>query len=200
MESSQLFFTGLGAFTGVFLGVVAGTLVTILTHLWLQRRHEFNQIRNLVFELELNCKKLEGWLEELGRYRNAVNGDSLLRYYGYYKISSGVGVTAHQLHESGLLYKYLSHEHIGQLQEVFTDLSLPGENYMNNQIQQRKQSLQALEQLGQQGQWMLSLKPQVVNDIDFWEGKLRGHENALRSIIGALHIRQLRRVQRSSRR
>jgi hypothetical protein len=36
----QSFVTGLGEFTGVFLGVIAGTAVTILVHLYLQRRGE----------------------------------------------------------------------------------------------------------------------------------------------------------------
>ena len=185
----QSFAAGLGEFSGVFLGVLAGTAVTILVRLYLQRRDEKGQVRNLVFELELNCRKLETWLEELGKYRNAVNGDSLHTYFGYFKLSSTIGVTAFQLHTAGVLYKYLSHEHIGHMQEVFNDLSLPGENYLNNQIQQRKQALADMQRAGQANHWQQYLKPQIVRDIDFWEQKFKLHLNALRSVIEALKTR-----------
>lgn len=177
---------GFGAFTGVFLGVIAGTAVTVLVHHWFYRRNEKMQIKNMKFELELNCRKLEGWLEELNKYRNSVNGDSLHTYFGYYKLSSAIGVATNQLHTSGVLYKYLSHEHIGQIQEVFNDLSLPGENYMNNQISQRKQTLTSLEESGQGELWHKFLKQQVIRDIDFWEQKFKSHLNSLRTIIEGL--------------
>jgi hypothetical protein len=143
----------------------------------------------LVFELELNCRKLEDWLEELGKYRNSVNGDSLHTYFGYFKLSSTIGVTASQLHTAGVLYKYLSHKHIGQMQEVFNELSLSGENYLNNQIQQIKQALAAMQEAGQANLWHQKLKPQVVRDIDFWEQKFKVHLNSLRSVIEAAKVR-----------
>ena len=183
IDYTALFFQGLGQFTGVFLGVVAGTIVTILVHRWFSSRAESNQLRNFIFELELNAKKLEGWLEELTKYRNAVNGDSLLTYFGYFKFSSFIGVTASQLHGSGAIYKYLSHEHIGQLQEVYNTLSINGEHYINNQIEQRKQTLAALKENDQEELWQTWLKPQVVSDINFWEEKLKSHLKSVRSVI-----------------
>lgn len=183
IDYMALFVQGLGQFTGVFLGVIAGTIVTILVHKWFTNRAESNQLGNFKFELELNAKKLEGWLEELTKYRNAVNGDSLLTYFGYFKLSTFIGVTAFQLHGSGAIYKYLSHELIGQLQEVYNELSINGENYINNQIEQRKQTLAALNERGQEGLWQTWLKPQVVNDINFWEERFKSHLKSVRSVI-----------------
>jgi hypothetical protein len=178
-----LFSQGLGQFFGVFLGVIAGTIVTIATQHWLSKRGESNQLKNFKFELELNAKKLESWLEELERYRNSVNGDSLQTYFGYFNLSTFVGVTAIQLSGSGAIYKHLSHELIGQLQEVYNELSLTGENYLNNQIQQRQQTLAALNEDGQQKMWQSWLKPQVVRDIDFWEEKFKSHLKTVKAVI-----------------
>jgi len=181
-----IFAQGLGQFTGVFLGVLSGTIVTILAQRWFAQRAESNQLGNFKFELELNEKKLNAWLEELTKYRNSVNGDSLITYFGYFKFSTFIGVTAFQLHGSGAIYKHFSHELIGKLQEVYNDLSISSENYMNNQIEQRKQALASLKNQGKEDMWQSSLKPQVVRDIDFWEEKLKSHLHTVREVINVI--------------
>lgn len=72
---------------GVFLGVLAGTAVTLLTQWVIQKRNEAQLLRNLKFEFELDIKKIDSWLEEITRYRNAVNGDALHTYFGYFDLS-----------------------------------------------------------------------------------------------------------------
>ena len=181
------FVNGFGQFLGIFLGVIAGTAVTLLVQFWIRKRDEKSQVKNLKFELDLNSSKIEEWLEELAKYRNAVNGDSIQNYFGYFKLSSFIGVTAYQIHQSGLLYKHLSHEHIRQMQEVFNDFSFNGENFLNNQIEQRKQSYAYIQSLGNLQSWQSDLKPLVVRDIDFWEQKFKGHKNTVKSIIEGLN-------------
>ena len=44
---------------GVFLGVLAGTVVTILTQLYFAKRGQIWQTQNLKFELELNVSKID---------------------------------------------------------------------------------------------------------------------------------------------
>ncbi|MBA3017464.1 MAG: hypothetical protein KJ550_09615 [Proteobacteria bacterium] len=183
----SLFIHGLGQFTGVFLGVLAGTAVTLLVQFLIRKKDEKNQIENLRFELEINLKKIHEWRDELTKYRNTVNGDSLITYFGYFKLSSFIGVTVFQLHNSGTLYKYLTHELIGQLQEVFNDFSLNGENFLNNQIRQRKDTLVNLNESGNEELWQKQLKPEVVRDIDFWEQKFKTHENTIKNTIQALN-------------
>ena len=56
---------------GVFLGVLAGTAVTILVTLYLARREQTQQTQNLKFELKLNVAKIDTWLAEL-----AARGES----------------------------------------------------------------------------------------------------------------------------
>ena len=89
----------------VFLGVLAGTAVTILTQLYSARRAQTQQTQNLKFELELNVAKIDTWLAELEKYRNAVNGDSLHQWFGYFDLGKVVSVTANAMFASGLLYR-----------------------------------------------------------------------------------------------
>jgi hypothetical protein len=182
-----LFVQGLGQFTGVFLGVIAGTLVTVLTHGHQVNSDEKNQLGNLKFELELNEKKLNAWLDELTTYRNHVNGDSLLTYSGYFNFSTFIGVTAFKLHGSGTIYKYFSHEHIGKLQEVYNGLSIDTENFINNQITQRKQKLAHLDNNQSNEQWQSSFKPEIVSEINFWEKKLKSHLLTVREVISIIN-------------
>ena len=101
---------------GVFLGVLAGTAVTLLAQLVTNRRSQTKKLKNLKFELELNMKKIDRWLEELTKYRNAVNGDALNFYFGYFDLSRAVFITTSDMFLSGLLYKYLNHDDIGKVQ------------------------------------------------------------------------------------
>ena len=92
------------------------------------------QTQNLKFELGLNVSKIDTWLEELEKYRHAVNGDALHNWPGYFDIGKAVSVTANAMFASGLLYKVLDKDDIAALQKLFAELSPAGEQYMNNQL------------------------------------------------------------------
>lgn len=184
MTAAQTFFSGLGQFTGMFLGVVAGTAVTIVANSWTKRSNDKIQVSNLRFELELNRKKTLEWLKEVKRYRDSVNGDAIQNYWGFFKFSSAIGVTMFQMHQSGLLYQYLNHDEIGQLQEIFNDYSINGEQYFNNQITQNRQLF--VSTAAQVGYWQKEVKPRVVSEIDFLENQLSVHLQHLSQIIEKL--------------
>jgi hypothetical protein len=184
MTATQAFFSGLGQFTGIFLGVIAGTAVTIVANSWSKRSNEKTQISNLRFELDLNRKKTIDWLKEVKRYRDSVNGDAIQNYWGFFKFSSAIGVTMFQMHQSGLLYQYLTHDEIGQLQEMFNDYSSTGEQYFNNQITQNRQLF--VNTSAQIGYWQKEIKPKVVSEIDFLENQLNNHLQHLSLIIDKL--------------
>lgn len=156
---------------GVFLGVLAGTAVTLLTQWIIQRRRESQKLKNLKFEFELNIKKIDRWLEEITAYRNAVNGDTLHMYAGYFDLSRFVSVTANDMFLTGLLYRYLDHDDIGNLQVLFSEFSLYGENYLNNQIAQNKANFN---------------KAKAVQDVNFWEKKFKDHKKTLEQILKKL--------------
>ena len=176
------FLQGIGSAVGVFLGVVAGTAVTILAHRFQERRSERRQLRNLSFELQLNVKKINGWLEELARYRNAVNGDNLNNWFGYFDLGKTVSATASAMLASGLLYDTLVHRHVEALQVVFWELSGVGENYMNEQFQAKRDAFNQLRQASNPFLWTNTVKPEAVQLADYWEEKLRGHRAKLEEI------------------
>ena len=169
---------------GVFLGVIAGASVIVLAALVLERRKETQQVRNLRFELELNAGKVDEWLEEINRYRNAVNGDALDTYSGYFDLSRMISVTANSMLQTGVLYKKLTHDQIRQLQMFFSEMFV--EQYMNNQLTQSRQAFEQCRSENRMETWTTSLKPEAVSHVDFWERKFQDHRKALGQIIKSL--------------
>ena len=171
---------------GVFLGVLAGTFVTILTQLYFAKRGQTQQTQNLKFELELNVSKIDTWLEELEKYRHAVNGDALHNWFGYFDIGKGVSVTANAMFASGLLYNVLDKDDIAALQQLFTDLSPDGEQYMNNQLGESRRNFTSLRHEGRMNEWHQTYKPDAVDKANFWEKRFCDHQRKLEEIIGKL--------------
>lgn len=164
---------------GVFLGVVAGVIVMHISQWLNERLKEKQKVKNLKFEFMLNIKKIDSWLEEIGKYRNAVNGDTLQTYFGYFDLSRFVSVTANDMFLSGLLYKYLEHDDIARLQPIYAEFSLPWENMLNQQITTFR------ELAVDYSSWLIT-KPQVVSHVNFWEGKLREHQRTLEEVLKKL--------------
>jgi len=156
---------------GVFLGVLAGTAVTLLTQWIAKIRSEKQRVKNLRFEFELNIKKIERWLQEITHYRNAVNGDALNMYAGYFDLARFVTVTADKMFQAGLLYKYLNYQEIGDLQIIVSEFSLHGDQYLNNQIAQNKAYFD---------------KQKAVSDVNFWEKKFKDHKKTMEDLLNKL--------------
>ena len=161
------FLQGLGFSAGVFLGIVAGTAVTLLVSYCQQRLRDRRQVRNLDFELRMNIKKIDGWLEELDRYRNAVNGDSLHDWFGYFDLRNSVSPTANAMFVSGLMYNTLSHEQIEPLQAVLQELSPVGEETMNGQLRASREEFNRLRVQRNPALWHSITKPEAVRRVNF---------------------------------
>ena len=153
---------------GVFLGVLAGTAVTILVQKFFDHESKKQKERNLKFEFEFNIKKIDHFLEEITKYRNAVNGDNLTEYFGYFDLSRVISVTANSMFLDGSLYNLLDHEDIGKLQVFFSEFSLNGENYMNNQLIQHRNNFD---------------KKKAVNDVNFWEEKFKSSKKTIEEVL-----------------
>ena len=171
---------------GVFIGLLAGTTVTILTQLYFAKRGQTQQTQNLKFELELNVSKIDTWLEELEKYRRAVNGDALHNWSGYFDIGKAVFVTANAMFAYGSLYKVLDKDDIAALQKSFSELSLGGEQYMNNQLPQNKQNLMDCHAQNRINEWVQTHKPEAVSQVDFWQKSFCDHRMKLKEIIDKL--------------
>ena len=169
---------------GVFLGVVAGVLINLLTQFVINRKNENSKIDNLRFELELNIKKIDRWIEEIFSYRNALNSDTLHMYFGYYDLSKFVSVTANELFVKGILYKYLSHEDIGKIQEIYWEFSLSWENIINNEVKQNKENFGYIK--ADETKDLSGFKANVVQNINYWEAKFKAHKKTLEDILTKL--------------
>ena len=170
----------------VFVGVLAGTAVTVLTGIILQRRKQKQQERNLRLEFELNIRRINGWLDDLTRYRNAINGDALHTFFGYFDLSKVVYATANAMFLSGTLYKKLSLAQIGELQVLFATFSLAGEQVMNNQMTKAKQAFEQCRSSNDMERWTTELKPEAVGDLDHWEVTFKEHRTTLDQIVQSL--------------
>jgi hypothetical protein len=159
---------------GVFLGVLAGTAITILTKLFFIRRTEIRNLENLKFEIEFNIKRIDKWLIEIRKYRNAVNGDSLSDYYGYFDLASFLSPTLNNMYNNGSLYKYFNHDDIETLQEIYSEFSEGMEDNLNNQIEKNKEYPKE--------DWPIH-KPEIVQQIDVWEDTFIEHKKSLQDIV-----------------
>ena len=140
---------------GVFLGVVAGVFVTLGVQWANIRFKRTKHIERLAFEFSFNVKKLDGWIDELTKYRNAINGDTLSTYYGYFDLSRAIYPTANELFQNGTLFDLLSTDDIAKLQVIASELSVSGETNLNNKIKQHKTNFN---------------KQEAVTHVDFGSG------------------------------
>lgn len=173
---------------GVFLGVIAGVAINLLTQFLINKHNEKSKINNLRFELKLNIEKIDSWIEEITRYRNALNSDTLHLYFGYYDLSKFVSVTANELFANGTLYKYLIHGDIGKIQVIYWEFSLNGENFINNQVNQNKEIFGHIKADATKD--LYEFKTKVVQDINFWEEKFKLHKKTIEEILSKLGARK----------
>ncbi len=161
------FFQGLS----VFLGLIAGVLVSILTEVYIRRQQEKQKVKHLKLELQVNIHKINTWLELLNQYRNAINSETVSAYYGYFDFSRALSFAVFDFLQSGMLYKYLGSEEISNLQVIFSDFSVYGENYITNQINLERQEFN---------------KARATQNLNFWGKKLKDNKKVLEDILAKL--------------
>ncbi len=121
--------------------------------------------------------KIEKWIESVNELRNYVNSDRINQFSGYFNLSSAIFSTTNKLLQDGRIYTYLSYDSIEKIQENGTYLSLAGENMLNNQITQYKQTV-----------WngCMNVKQFAANDIDFWDKTLKKCKDNFMDILKEL--------------
>jgi len=161
----------------VFVGIVAGIAVTIGVDFLKKKKQNANDKNNLSFEIKCNLSKIEKWIETINELRNYVNSDRINQFSGYFNLSSAIFSTTNKLLQDGRIYTYLSYDSIEKIQENGTYLSLAGENMLNNQITQYKQTV-----------WngYMNVKQFAANDIDFWEKTLKKCKDNFMNILKEL--------------
>lgn len=160
---SQYFLHGFG----VFLGVIAGVVVTLIVQWYTRLKQEAQVVENFKFELKLNIKKIDVFLGYLTNYRNKANSDSLDLFFRYFDLSRTIWLTTNYVFRSGLLYRCLEHLDIEKLQETMWGFSRGSENHINDQLTWNKLHFN---------------KRKTNQDIDFWEKEFKRYRQSLQNI------------------
>lgn len=166
-----------GWFFAVLTGILSGTAINILVEKVSKRNIEKQLVENLIFEVNYNTKKMDTFLEEMNRYKDAVNGDYVQRYFGYFDLSKILNNIAYNMLGTGLLYKYLKHDDVELLLNFLYEFSLNGQNYINNRITWIKSNISKED-----------VKQNALQDILFWENKFRANKKMLQQIESNLRI------------
>jgi hypothetical protein len=111
-------------FLGAAFGVVAGTLVQFGTQYLFNHFTGKEQRSALKKEMQANLALVSDLKAEATRFRNAINGDSLNKYFGFFNFERGLFIQSTALMNSGKLYKWFSIDDLRKLQVISTKLTL----------------------------------------------------------------------------
>ncbi len=164
VEILNYFFQGFG----IFLGVVAGTAVTICSQWLISKRAEKQKIQNIKIELTFMQRQIKIWLTSLSQYRNAINGDALDTWADYIDVSKILRTSLIESFATGLVYKRLDDSLAADIQLALTDFSIGMEQVINQKISEQRMNFD---------------KKKAIIDLNFFEKKLKQHE---KSVINAL--------------
>lgn len=159
---------------GILIGIVIGTMVTLIAQWFVQRQKENETLKYLKFEIDLNITKIDRWLEEINNYRNAVNSDTLNIYFGYFDLARVATNFYYNTFYSGLLYKYLDFESINELQVIFSEFVQSWETIINGEVKENRDIFV--------NKSVKFDKPAVTQKINFWENKFKTHKKTLQKI------------------
>jgi len=155
----------------IFLGVIAGTAVTILTQHFLLWREEAQKVVNLKFEITFNIKQVDRWLESLTGYRNAVSGDTLSSWAEYFDFSHIIKSTTENMIQSGLIYKKLSLDSVSHLLLFISSFTQSFEYVISQQILNQRQAFN---------------KQKAIIEITVLEKKLKENKKNLETVLQEL--------------
>lgn len=174
----QYFVQGLGVAVGVVIGTIVGTIINLALFKYGAYTLKKQRVKNLEFEFRFNIRKIDDFINELVKYRNAVNGDNLNKYYGYFNLAAVIYPTMNAMYNDGSLYDYVDYEDIVKLQQFVAHYSLTFQERLNYQINWAKRKQ---KQSGEQ-----YTKAEIVSDIDFWDNIFDEDKNSLNTILKKL--------------
>ena len=126
---------------GAALGVVAGTVIQYILTLLLNQQTRKRQENALAKEFIYNRSLVDELLTEAQKFRNAVNGDVLNTYFGYFGFGRAIFAQANACTMNGVLYELFSADEIRHAQRLVSTLSVANENWVNGEIKRRRDTL-----------------------------------------------------------
>ncbi len=156
----------------ILIGIVVGTIINIFVYKIVKWIEERSQKINLKTELRMNLKSIDEFLEEVVSYRNAIMSETLDKYYGMFRFGRILRPTGSDLFLKGYLYRWLKDEHIINLNEAYTFLSVDMENVIYKKMTELRQSQ--------------DYKPEGVIAVNLLEKLLKEHKKNLKAILDYL--------------
>jgi len=173
------FTQGFGIVVGVIAGVIAGTLVTVLIKYIEICRTEKQREKNLKFELQFDIKKIESFKAELSDYRNAVAGDALKTYYGYFAFTKLIYATLQSMYSDGSLYKLFDKtDDLAKLQKALSNY------YGDSEVNFNKKIKENTRMCGTE-KWQ-EVKPEIIAYIRFWDKSFQEDIDTLKDFLDKL--------------
>jgi hypothetical protein len=174
-EASGLFWATV---FGAALGVVAGTIIQFFITLALEKKSKARQKDALMKEMIYNKSLVCELSKEIQKFRNAVNGGVLNKYFGYFPYSKAIFAQANASANNGMLYEFLSIDHIKNAQQVVSVLSVNTENWVNNEITRRRDILIKTPESFD--------RAEIVGFVDFIDKQIQELEQTIDVLIAVL--------------
>jgi hypothetical protein len=89
--------------TGAAVGVVAGAIIQYIAQIFIDRSKQSRQRQALKKEMQYNLAVVSDLSDECRRLRDAVNGDVLKTYFGYFNYERGIFSQSNALLNDGLV-------------------------------------------------------------------------------------------------
>lgn len=108
----------------ILIGIVIGTIINILVSTATHYVNRRSLRKNLVIEFQMNLKTIDFLVEEVVRYRNAINSGTLQEFYGYFAFGRIMHPAGNEAFIKGHLYKWLTDDLIIDLNDAYFFLSI----------------------------------------------------------------------------
>ncbi len=161
---------------GAAVGVIAGAFIQYLVQYYVDRRTQRDQRAALKKEMQCNLHLISELQAEAGRLRNAVNGDALTSYFGFFNYEKGLFAQAGALLANGMLYRWYSIEQLKKLQAVSYAMNINTSNFINQSITQRRDAATKGE----------LNKVEMVQFVNFIESELQNNKYLLEEFIAII--------------
>ncbi len=155
----------------VFVGIVAGTLVNLLSVIIIVTVKKKKIKRNIKFEISLNISKIQEWKRMLDQVLQASNSDIIGDCYVLFDFQKIILWTINKTITDGTVYDYIDQESIVTLQK-FSDF---GTTFYSERINDAIQNFKKSPD-----------RAGAAKMVSFWKSLLDQHESGLRLIESKL--------------
>ncbi len=155
----------------LFVGIIAGTLVTLLASFILACLKKKKIKRNIKFEISFNISKIQEWKGLLDKVLMASNSDNMEDCLVLFDFQKIILWTVNKTISDGTVYDYLDQESIVTLQKLNDFCKLFYSEEINNGVKKFKDNPD---------------RAGVAKMVRFWNNLLDQHETRLRLIESKL--------------